>query len=77
MEVDPDGWESQEYKGYKPYSEAPKDYDWKDYCTLNDTETGIVSCWMCDIRKTGCQSPNRARYNCHKKKEKQATLFDF
>ena len=77
VELDPDGWRSQEYSKYKPYSPPSKDKSWKDYCKLNDSETGIVSCWACDTRKTGCQSSNRARYNCHKKKEKQTSLFEF
>ena len=75
VEVDVDGWRSQEYSKYKPYHPPIKGYDWRDYCTLSDDGTKILYCHHCDIRKTGCQSPTRARYNCHKKKEKQTTLI--
>jgi len=74
-ETDIDGWESKEYSKYKPYSQPPKHYNWKDYCTLSEDGTKITYCHHCDIRKTGCQSYDRARYNCHKKKSKQMKLM--
>ena len=76
-EFDPDGWRSQEYSKYKPYAPAPRNYDWRDYHTLSSDGMRVLDCHHCDIRKTGCQSSNRARYNCHKRKEKQVSLFDF
>jgi len=77
VELDPDGWKSTEYSKYKPYHPAPRNYDWRDYHTLSDDGMRIVDCHHCDIRRTGCQSPSRARYNCHKKVERQSNLFEF
>ena len=69
---------SREYRGYKPYQEPERGYDWKDYVKLNDDEDGVVSCHMCDIRKTGCIDDKTPRYYCKKDKvERQITLGDF
>ena len=69
------GWNSREYKNYKPYQEPKKGYNWKDYFYIIG---GRKVCHHCDIRKTGCLSPNHPRYFCKKdKKEIQTTLGDF
>ena len=69
---------SREYRGYKPYQEPERGYDWKDYVKLNDDEDGVVSCHMCDIRKTGCIDDKTPRYYCKKgKRSIQTSLGDF
>jgi len=69
---------SREYRGYKPYQEPRRDYDWKDYVKLNDDEDGVVSCHMCDIRRTGCIDDKTPRYYCKKgKRNIQTSLGDF
>ena len=69
---------SREYRGYKPYQEPRRGYDWKDYVRLNDAEDGVVSCHMCDIRKTGCIDDKTPRYYCKKgKRSIQTSLGDF
>lgn len=35
---------SREYRGYKPYQEPERGYDWKDYVELNDDEDGVECC---------------------------------
>ena len=69
---------SREYRGYKHYQEPERGYDWKDYVRLNDTEDGVVSCHMCDIRRTGCIDDKTPRYYCKKgKRSIQTSLGDF
>lgn len=69
---------SKEYRGYKPYQEPERDYDWKDYVKLNDEQDGVVSCHMCDIRQTGCIDDKTPRYYCKKgKRSIQTSLGDF
>ena len=69
---------SREYRGYKPYQEPERGYDWKDYVKLNDEQDGVVSCHMCDIRKTGCIDDKTPRYYCKKgKRSIQTSLGDF
>ena len=69
---------SREYKGYKPYTMPRRGYDWKDYVELNDEQDGVVSCHMCDIRKTGCIDDKTPRYYCKKgKRSIQTSLGDF
>jgi len=69
---------SREYRGYKPYQEPERGYDWKDYVELNDEQDGVVSCHMCDIRKTGCIDDKTPRYYCKKgKRSIQTSLGDF
>ena len=73
-----DDFNSKDYKGYKPYQEPRRGYDWKDYVRLNDTEDGVVSCHMCDIRKTGCLNKATPRYYCKKDKRSiQTSLGDY
>lgn len=73
------GFYSREYKGYKPYQEPERGYDWKDYHKwTNHNELIPDTCHMCDIRKTGCMSPSHPRYFCKRdKKTIQMTLGDF
>lgn len=69
---------SREYRKYKPYQEPERGYDWKDYVKLNDDEDGVVSCHMCDIRRTGCIDDKTPRYYCKKgKRNIQTSLGDF
>ena len=69
---------SREYRGYKPYQEPERGYDWKEYVELNDDEDGVVSCHMCDIRRTGCIDDKTPRYYCKKgKRSIQTSLGDF
>ena len=69
---------SREYRKYKPYQEPERGYDWKDYVELNDEQDGVVSCHMCDIRKTGCIDDKTPRYYCKKgKRSIQTSLGDF
>jgi len=69
---------SREYRGYKPYQEPERGYDWKDYVELNVEQDGVVSCHMCDIRKTGCIDDKTPRYYCKKgKRSIQTSLGDF
>jgi len=69
---------SKDYKNYKPYTKPKRGYDWKDYVRLNDDGDGVVSCHMCDIRKTGCLSPTTPRYYCKKDKRSiQTSLGDY
>lgn len=69
---------SREYRKYKPYQEPERGYDWKEYVELNDDEDGVVSCHMCDIRRTGCIDDKTPRYYCKKDNgERQTTLGDF
>lgn len=71
-------WKSKDYQHYKPYKEPPKNYDWRDYCTLNDDGTKIISCHHCDIRKNGCLTPSTPRYYCKKdKRERQSNLLEW
>ena len=78
IEESKDGFKSTDYKGYKPYSPAPKGYDWRDYVTLNESGDGIVSCHMCDIRESGCSQLDDPRYYCKKDEvDMQSSLFDF
>ena len=73
-----DDFNSKDYKGYKPYQEPERGYDWKDYVKLNDDEDGVVSCHMCDIRRTGCISRTTPRYYCKKDKRSiQTSLGDY
>ena len=73
-----DDFNSKEYKNYKPYQEPRRGYDWKDYVRLNDEQDGVVSCHMCDIRKTGCIDDKTPRYYCKKgKRSIQTSLGDF
>ena len=66
------GFNSKQYKNYKPYQSPAKGYHWKDYVTLSADGQSITNCHTCDIRMTGCQSPLHPRYYCKKnKKEKQ------
>ena len=72
------GWNSKEYRNYKPYAPPERGYDWKDYVLLSDDGQEVINCHSCDIRRTGCMSPFHPRYFCKKdKKEKQLTLGDF
>ena len=77
MIVESDGeWESKDCKAYKPYAEAPRHYDWQDYVKLSDDGQRVLSCHMCDIRRTGCMSPSTPRYYCKKdKKDIQVKLI--
>ena len=59
---------SREYKNYKPYAEPERGYDWREYVRLNDDEDGVVSCHMCDIRRTSCIDKTLPRYYCKKDK---------
>lgn len=69
---------SREYRKYKPFQEPERGYDWKDYVELNDEEDGVVSCHMCDIRRTGCIDDKTPRYYCKKgKRSIQTSLGDF
>ena len=69
---------SREYRGYKPYQEPERGYDWKDYVVLNKDGDGVVSCHMCDIRRTGCIDDKTPRYYCKKgKRSIQTSLGDF
>lgn len=69
---------SREYKNYKPYAEPERGYDWREYVRLNDDEDGVVSCHMCDIRKTSCIDKTLPRYYCKKDKRSiQTSLGDF
>ena len=69
---------SREYRWYKPYQEPRRGYDWKDYVKLNDDEDGVVSCHMCDIRKTGCLNKATPRYYCKKDRRSiQTSLGDY
>ena len=69
---------SREYRKYKPYQEPERGYDWKDYVELNDEQDGVVSCHMCDIRRTGCIDDKTPRYYCKKgKRSIQTSLGDF
>ena len=69
---------SREYRGYKPYQEPERGYDWRDYVKLNDEQDGVVSCHMCDIRRTGCIDDKTPRYYCKKgKRSIQTSLGDF
>ena len=69
---------SREYRGYKPYQEPERGYDWRKYVELNDAEDGVVSCHMCDIRQTGCLSTATPRYYCKKDRRSiQTSLGDF
>ena len=69
---------SKDYKNYKPYTMPERGYDWKDYVKLNDDEDGVVSCHMCDIRRTGCIDDKTPRYYCKKgKRSIQTSLGDF
>ena len=73
-----DDFNSKEYKGYKPYQEPRRGYDWKDYVRLNDEQDGVVSCHMCDIRRTGCLNEATPRYYCKKDKRSiQTSLGDY
>ena len=73
-----DDFNSKEYRGYKPYTMPRRGYDWKDYVRLNDDEDGVVSCHMCDIRKTGCLSRTTPRYYCKRDKRSiQTSLGDY
>lgn len=73
-----DDFNSKEYKNYKPYAEPERGYDWKDYVELNDEQDGVVSCHMCDIRRTGCIDDKTPRYYCKKgKRSIQTSLGDF
>ena len=73
-----DDFNSKEYKGYKPYQEPRRGYDWKDYVILNKDGDGVVSCHMCDIRKTGCLNKATPRYYCKKDRRSiQTSLGDF
>ena len=60
------GFNSKDYKNYKPYKEPERGYDWHDYVKLTSDSMSVVSCHMCDIRKTGCISQTTPRYYCHK-----------
>ena len=72
------GYNSHYYKQYKPYTPPVRGYDWKDYVELNDEQDGVVSCHMCDIRKTGCIDDKTPRYYCKKgKRSIQTSLGDF
>lgn len=69
---------SKEYKNYKPYTMPRRGYDWREYVRLNDEQDGVVSCHMCDIRKTGCISQTTPRYYCKKDKRSiQTSLGDY
>ena len=73
-----DDFNSKEYGGYKPYTMPRRGYDWKDYVELNDEQDGVVSCHMCDIRKTGCIDDKTPRYYCKKDRRSiQTSLGDF
>ena len=73
-----DDFNSKDYKNYKPYTMPRRGYDWKDYVRLNDTEDGVVSCHMCDIRRTGCIDDKTPRYYCKKDKRSiQTSLGDY
>jgi len=73
-----DDFNSRDYKNYKPYQEPERGYDWKDYVELNDEQDGVVSCHMCDIRRTGCIDDKTPRYYCKKgKRSIQTSLGDF
>ena len=72
------GFTSRDYQNYKPYQEPERGYDWREYVRLNDAEDGVVSCHMCDIRKTGCISRTTPRYYCKKDRRSiQTSLGDF
>lgn len=79
------GFNSKEYKGYKPYTPPPKDYDWRDchdWIYSNGVRLHMIkgTCHSCDYRKASCMSWNLPRYYCHrndKNKTKQLTLGDF
>ena len=73
-----DDFNSKEYRGYKPYTMPRRGYDWKDYVVLNKDGDGVVSCHMCDIRRTGCIDDKTPRYYCKKgKRSIQTSLGDF
>ena len=73
-----DDFNSKDYKGYKPYQEPGRGYDWKDYVVLNKDSDGVECCHMCDIRKTGCISQTTPRYYCKKDKRSiQTSLGDY
>ena len=73
-----DDFNSKDYKGYKPYQEPRRGYDWREYVRLNKCNDGVVSCHMCDIRKTGCIDDKTPRYYCKKgKRSIQTSLGDF
>ena len=73
-----DGFNSRDYKNYKPYTKPMRGYDWHDYCKLSPDAMRVVNCHMCDIRQTGCISPTTPRYYCKRnKKSIQTTLGGF
>ena len=73
-----DDFNSKDYKNYKPYTMPRRGYDWKDYVRLNDEQDGVVSCHMCDIRRTGCIDDKTPRYYCKKGKRRiQTSLGDY
>ena len=73
-----DDFNSREYRGYKPYTTPERGYDWREYVVLNKDGDGVVSCHMCDIRKTGCIDDKTPRYYCKKgKRSIQTSLGDF
>lgn len=78
-----DDFNSKDYKGYKPYSPPPRNYDWKDYHKWTESK-GIKlemikgTCHHCDIRKHSCMDHNLPRYYCKKDKvDRQSSLFEF
>lgn len=72
------GFNSKQYRNYKPYQAPAKGYNWKDYVSLKDDEDGVECCHMCDIRKTGCTSKTTPRYYCKRDKRSiQTSLGDF
>jgi len=73
-----DDFNSKDYKNYKPYTMPRRGYDWREYVVLNKDNDGVVSCHMCDIRKTGCIDDKTPRYYCKKgKRSIQTSLGDF
>ena len=73
-----DDFNSKDYKNYKSYHEPRRGYDWREYVRLNDAEDGVVSCHMCDIRRTGCLNEATPRYYCKKDKRSiQTSLGDY
>ena len=73
-----DDFNSKDYKGYKPYTKPKRGYDWREYVVLNKDNDGVVSCHMCDIRRTGCIDDKAPRNKKKKgKRSIQTSLGDF
>ena len=72
------GFNSKDYKGYKPYKKPRRGYDWREYVRLNDAEDCVECCHMCDIRQTSCIDKTLPRYYCKKDRLSiQTSLGDY